>query len=114
MVLMNTTLIIAATAVAVVASGGVIDPLSRGFDPRPLGPKPACGNCSYDLQFLKERTTTGLPCSLIGSENYQFGYCNRYACTNGYYYTFSGWSSNDCASHIGETTPVCPAGSCTP
>ncbi len=105
---------------AIASSGAVLDPLaqpessSSGVSSPPPTVKPACGTCSYDSQFEKEQTETGLPCSLIFSENYEFGYCQKYVCQHGYYYSFTGWSSNDCANHIDGSYPICPGGSCTP
>jgi hypothetical protein len=79
---------------------------------------PTCVNCVVSTQIQKLQTITDMGCSYFtqGEDPYleETAYCQRYACSNGYYYTFSGWSpTNVCLANPLTATP-CPTGSCTP
>jgi hypothetical protein len=118
MTLASATALVLGYGFAIISAGAVMDPLAGAGNISSTASVPilipACGQCSFDLQFKKEKTEEAPPCSTVGSENYYFGYCKRYECQHGYYYQFTGWSPNDCANHIEPTNPICPLGSCIP
>lgn len=89
-----------------------------GFSATATGSLPVCQNCSISTQIRKLQTVADMGCNYYtqGAEPYleETAYCQRYACSNGVYYTFSGWTpSTTCLSSELTGTP-CPTGTCGP
>lgn len=73
----------------------------------------------FTSQIEKEKanTASGLCWFVPGIQmtNLDHGYCQRYACANGHYYEFSGWTWKDCVwNGFNPTNPLCPTNSCEP
>lgn len=82
-------------------------------------PIPHCQDCVISTWITKEKATDNTSsCSIQVSSNpwEDFtGKCQRYECSNGHYYTFTGWVWNHCEDHkIEPTSPLCPNDSCVP
>jgi len=80
-------------------------------------PLPACLNCRVDVTLEKQKSVQDIGCgfSTAGNAPYSIfsGYCQRFQCDNGYYYSFSGWSpTGNCEDHLEEDTG-CPSGACS-
>lgn len=80
-------------------------------------PVPTCVDCAVDVKLDKQKSVQDLGCGFSTGGNAPYsifrGYCQRYQCANGYYYSFSGWSPTGlCEDHLEEQTN-CPSGSCS-
>jgi len=78
--------------------------------------KAACVNCRVDVSLEKQKSVQDIGCGFSTGGTAPFsifsGYCQRFQCQNGYYYTFSGWApTGRCEDHLEEDTG-CPSGSC--
>lgn len=81
-----------------------------------LFPPPTCISCAVSTQVPKEKTDSPPSwfCFALGTwYDYYEGYCQRYACSNGFYYTGPHWTWNGCSPEP-YTAPLCPAGTCVP
>ncbi|AIE85396.1 hypothetical protein [Fimbriimonas ginsengisoli] len=82
-----------------------------------VGSKPVCLNCFPDTQIDKEKSQLDYGCGLSSKNGTPYailtGTCQRYQCSNGFYYGWSGWSAtNRCSDHQYDAAP-CPEGNCT-
>ncbi len=84
----------------------------------PGGPLPKCASCSVDVKLQKQQNVADLGCafSTSGADPYivQTGYCQRYQCTNGFYYSFGGWTTTTTCASTSQTATACPTASCSP
>jgi len=78
---------------------------------------PICLTCGADIQIVKTQALSDLNCGYFshGADPYivESGYCQRYRCSNGYYYTWSGWQVTDSCTTAASTATPCPADTCS-
>jgi len=96
---------------------------AAGVSSGPIGtpppPVPFCqGDCPWQFDIAKEKADVQGPFCHEINVNYwdhDTGHCSKYLCSNGFYYTFSGWGFAGCVvDPIAPTNPICPAGTCAP
>jgi hypothetical protein len=77
----------------------------------PLGPE-VCAFCDYNLRIDKDSTVQDANCPQNSPRRKETFHCDRYQCSNGYYYVriHDGWDWF-CTSDI--DTSDCPSSSCT-
>lgn len=99
------------------AQDGNFNEQLASYDPPPNRPTCSMPSCTADGWIDKEyNRSAGNECLLLGYYHELVkGKCFRYQCSNGYYYSFSGWEFWDCLDH-GDwpPDPVCPYSSCLP
>lgn len=82
-----------------------------------IHPIPLCLNCTVSSQINKEEAVQDAGCLFATQGQFPYtvqqGVCQRYVCSNGYYYTWSGWSDSGTCSANPEASTPCPTGSCT-
>lgn len=102
-----------------ISSGASIDPLDHEMLTvvAPASPPPKCtGTCSPSTTVPKEKTDAPPSpfCQLLNADyDYFEGYCQKYVCSNGYYYTGPFWTWGECVPDP-IYWPPCPGGTCVP
>jgi hypothetical protein len=81
--------------------------------------KPACMTCTIDSVVIdKEKSILDYACGLSSKDGTPYailtGQCQRYQCSNGYYYSWTGWNGTSRCTDHEITSTVCPEGSCMP
>jgi hypothetical protein len=98
---------------------GVADTVSIGDSGSGGTSKPACATCAPDgVRIDKEKSILDYACGISSKNTSPYGIltgvCQRYQCSTGYYYSWSGWSGTTrCTDQVINST-VCPEGSCAP
>lgn len=82
----------------------------------PMQQMPMCTSCNISFSIDKQKIITDVwNCPLIWEpyKHYE-GECQRWQCSNGHYYSFSGWNEMHCCDHESVSDPNCPTNSCSP
>lgn len=79
---------------------------------------PTCVDCTVSFTVRKDKTDSppSFYCWVIVGSSYDYwtGHCQRYQCSNGFYYTGPHWTTWAGCESSQVTPGTCPTGTCSP